>query len=131
MVSEHKHYCRTHGKVHYAYVCVEIKLNTSSSQFTRIMIDCHKDGIPTPWLSSAVDGIMEVADKIMDMGMYQNIIINLVSVNGIEELTTEDIVRATASNAIWKALMPRKFPLKLAFINHLWNIEYPTLRLAT
>lgn len=131
MVSEHKHYCKSNGKVHYAYVCVEIKLNTSSSKFTRIAIDCHKDKIPMPWLSSAVDGIMEVSDRIMGMGMYQNMIVRLISVNGLEDLTTDDMVRVTASNALWKALMPRKFPLKLAFINHLWNIEYPTLRLAT
>ncbi len=128
MVSEHKHYCKMKGKVHYAYVCVEIKLNTSSSTFTRIVIDCHNDEIPMPWLSSAVDGIIEVSDKIVGMGMYNNIIIKLLSVNGIEELTNEDTVRVTATNAIWKALMPRKFPLKLAFINHLWNIEYPALR---
>lgn len=131
MVSEHKHFSKIHGKVHYAYVCVEIKLNTSSSKFTRIAVDCHNDDIPTTWLSSAVDGLMEVSDKIMEMGMYQNIVIKLISVNGMEEITTEDIVHATASNAIWKALMPRKFPLKFALINHLWNIEYPTLRLAT
>jgi|GEM_PF-6010423 len=83
-----------------------------------------------PWLSSAVDGIMEVSDKIMELGIYNNIVIRLISVNGIEGLTTNDMIKATATNAVWKALIPIKFPLKFAFINHLWNIEYPTLSLS-
>ncbi len=131
MISEHRFHELKEDKIHYAYVCVEIKLNTGYTACSNTFMETEFDNIPSSWIMAALEGIIEAAEMSVNKGLINNLVVRLINLNGAEQETNIELIKCAAINAVWKVLAPQNKPLKIAYSNKTWCIEYPPLGVAS
>ncbi len=124
MLSDYKFIQRAGDDFHYAYVSVEI-IRDDAQSFEVINSYCEAwEGDQIGWTSAALEGIDEAISYIKKF-VKEPVGFRLVSINGLPNETTSDVVKCAAILAILRAFLPEKSLISPQLEDSRWAIAYP------